>query len=45
MEVSSEINWDHYGNKTEGWLIQDLVDMSDKAAFTAWKRYGSFFLI
>ncbi|XP_051155362.1 peroxisome biogenesis factor 1 [Leptopilina boulardi] len=39
MEVSGEINWNHYGNKTEGWLIQDLVDMSDKAAFTAWKRH------
>ena len=40
LTLSNDINWDHYGNKTEGWMIQDLVNMAEKAAFTAWKRHG-----
>ncbi|XP_033208911.1 peroxisome biogenesis factor 1 isoform X2 [Belonocnema kinseyi] len=39
LEVSSEIDWDNYGNKTEGWMVEDIVDMAEKAAFTAYKRH------
>ncbi|XP_012262867.2 peroxisome biogenesis factor 1 isoform X1 [Athalia rosae] len=39
LKVSNGINWDHYGNKTEGWMAQDLINFADKAAFTAWKRH------
>lgn len=43
--VSEEINWDYYGNKTEGWIAQDLVNMAEKAVFIAWKRHGMIFEI
>ncbi|KAK0173110.1 hypothetical protein PV328_006353 [Microctonus aethiopoides] len=36
--ISNEISWDYYGNKTEGWTAQDLIDLAEKAAFIAWKR-------
>ncbi|XP_008210116.1 ATPase family gene 2 protein isoform X2 [Nasonia vitripennis] len=39
LYLSKEIDWDHYANKTEGWVAQDLVVLADKAAFTAWKRH------
>ncbi|KAI4503720.1 hypothetical protein M0802_001123 [Mischocyttarus mexicanus] len=39
LYVPGNVNWDYYGNKTEGWTVQDLVDLADKATFTAWKRY------
>ncbi|KAK9306176.1 hypothetical protein QLX08_003068 [Tetragonisca angustula] len=39
--VPGDVNWDYYGNKTEGWMVQDLVDMAEKAAFAAWKRHGT----
>ncbi|XP_076671558.1 peroxisomal biogenesis factor 1 isoform X3 [Andrena cerasifolii] len=38
LYVLGDVNWDYYGNKTEGWMVQDLVDMAEKAAFAAWKR-------
>ncbi|XP_076242599.1 peroxisomal biogenesis factor 1 [Calliopsis andreniformis] len=41
LYVPGDVNWDYYGNKTEGWMIQDLVDMAEKAAFSAWKRHGA----
>ncbi|CAL7940371.1 unnamed protein product [Xylocopa violacea] len=41
LYVPGDVNWDYYGNKTEGWMVQDLVDMAEKAAFAAWKRHGS----
>lgn len=41
LYVSGAVNWDYYGNKTEGWVVQDLVDMAEKAAFAACKRQGS----
>ncbi|XP_015607346.1 peroxisome biogenesis factor 1 isoform X2 [Cephus cinctus] len=39
LKVSDEIDWDACGTKTEGWVIQDLVDVAEKAAFAAWKRH------
>ncbi|KAK0168289.1 hypothetical protein PV327_002113 [Microctonus hyperodae] len=36
--ICNEISWDYYGNKTEGWTLQDLIDLAEKAAFIAWKR-------
>lgn len=36
-----DVNWDYYGNKTEGWMAQDLVDLAEKAMFAAWKRHGN----
>ncbi|XP_076222599.1 peroxisomal biogenesis factor 1 isoform X2 [Nomia melanderi] len=36
-----DVNWDYYGNKTEGWMAQDLVDLAEKAVFAAWKRHGA----
>ncbi|KAK1126053.1 hypothetical protein K0M31_005580 [Melipona bicolor] len=41
LYVPGDVNWDYYGNKTEGWMVQDLVDMAKKAAFAAWKRHGT----
>nr|XP_050857822.1 uncharacterized protein LOC127067205 [Vespula vulgaris]XP_050857823.1 uncharacterized protein LOC127067205 [Vespula vulgaris]XP_050857824.1 uncharacterized protein LOC127067205 [Vespula vulgaris]XP_050857826.1 uncharacterized protein LOC127067205 [Vespula vulgaris]XP_050857827.1 uncharacterized protein LOC127067205 [Vespula vulgaris]XP_050857828.1 uncharacterized protein LOC127067205 [Vespula vulgaris]XP_050857829.1 uncharacterized protein LOC127067205 [Vespula vulgaris]XP_050857830.1 unc len=38
LYVPGNVNWDYYGNKTEGWMVQDLVDVADKATFAAWKR-------
>ncbi|XP_076762251.1 peroxisomal biogenesis factor 1 isoform X2 [Xylocopa sonorina] len=40
LYVPGDVNWDYYGNKTEGWMVQDLVDMAEKAVFAAWKRHG-----
>lgn len=39
--VSGDMNWNYYGNKTEGWMPQDLVDLAEKAKFVAWKRHGN----
>lgn len=41
LYVPGNVNWDYYGNKTEGWMVQDLVDVADKATFAAWKRCGN----
>ncbi|XP_076649014.1 peroxisomal biogenesis factor 1 [Halictus rubicundus] len=41
LYVPGDVNWDYYGNKTEGWMAQDLIDLAEKAVFTAWKRHGS----
>lgn len=41
LYVPGNVNWDYYGNKTEGWMVQDLVDVADKATFAAWKRFGN----
>lgn len=38
--VPGDMNWNYYGNKTEGWMPQDLVDLAEKARFVAWKRHG-----
>lgn len=35
------MNWDYYGNKTEGWMVQDLVDLAQKATYVAWVRHGN----
>lgn len=40
LRVHGDINWNYYGNKTEGWMPQDLVDLAEKAKFVAWKRHG-----
>ncbi|CAL1678759.1 unnamed protein product [Lasius platythorax] len=37
--VPGDMNWNYYGNKTEGWMPQDLVDLAEKARFVAWKRH------
>jgi len=39
--VPGDMNWNYYGNKTEGWMPQDLVDLAEKARFVAWKRHGN----
>lgn len=41
MCVPGDMNWNYYGNKTEGWVPQDLVDLAEKAKFVAWKRHGN----
>lgn len=41
LYTPGDVNWDYYGNKTEGWVFQDLVDMAKKATFAAWKRHDS----
>ncbi|XP_076292104.1 peroxisomal biogenesis factor 1 [Lasioglossum baleicum] len=41
LYVPGDVNWDYYGNKTEGWMAQDLIDLAEKAVFAAWKRHGS----
>ncbi|XP_014481800.1 PREDICTED: peroxisome biogenesis factor 1 isoform X2 [Dinoponera quadriceps] len=40
-KLPEDMGWDHYGNKTEGWMPQDLVDLSEKAIFAAWKRHAA----
>ncbi|EFN77746.1 Peroxisome biogenesis factor 1 [Harpegnathos saltator] len=40
-KLPEDMNWDHYRNKTEGWMPQDLVDLSEKAIFAAWKRHAA----
>lgn len=40
VRAPQAIDWDYYGNKTEGWVAQDLVDFAEKAAFAVWKRHG-----
>ncbi|XP_032677988.1 peroxisome biogenesis protein 1 isoform X2 [Odontomachus brunneus] len=40
-KLPEDMSWDHYGNKTEGWMPQDLVDLAEKAIFAAWKRYAA----
>ncbi|XP_012541576.1 peroxisome biogenesis protein 1 [Monomorium pharaonis] len=37
--VPGDMNWNYYGNKTEGWMPQDLVDLTEKSRFVAWKRH------
>lgn len=39
--MPGDMNWNYYGNKTEGWMPQDLVDLTEKARFVAWKRHGN----
>lgn len=39
--VPGDINWNYYGNKTEGWMPQDLVDLAEKARFVAWKLHAA----
>ncbi|XP_025075849.1 peroxisome biogenesis factor 1 [Pogonomyrmex barbatus] len=39
--VPGDMNWNYYGNKTEGWMPQDLVDLAEKATFVAWKRHAA----
>ncbi|XP_039312379.1 peroxisome biogenesis factor 1 [Solenopsis invicta] len=39
--VPGDMNWNYYGNKTEGWMPQDLVDLAEKARFVAWKRHSN----
>nr|XP_012225043.1 PREDICTED: peroxisome biogenesis factor 1 [Linepithema humile] len=39
--VPGDMNWNYYGNKTEGWVPQDLVDLAEKAKFVAWKRHAA----
>ncbi|XP_071557616.1 peroxisomal ATPase PEX1 isoform X1 [Temnothorax nylanderi] len=39
--VPGDMNWNYYGNKTEGWMPQDLVDLAEKARFVAWKRHAA----
>ncbi|XP_011877701.1 PREDICTED: transitional endoplasmic reticulum ATPase isoform X2 [Vollenhovia emeryi] len=39
--VPGDMNWNYYGNKTEGWVPQDLVDLAEKARFAAWKRHAA----
>ncbi|XP_015435576.1 PREDICTED: peroxisome biogenesis protein 1 [Dufourea novaeangliae] len=41
LYVPRDVNWDYYGNKTEGWMVQDLVDLAEKTVFAAWKRHGA----
>nr|XP_033334649.1 peroxisome biogenesis factor 1 [Megalopta genalis] len=41
LYLPRDVNWDYYGNKTEGWMVQDLSDFAEKAVFIAWKRHGS----
>lgn len=42
LKISESVDWNYFGNKTEGWVMQDLVDLTEKAAFHAWKRHGNF---
>ncbi|XP_018399938.1 PREDICTED: peroxisome biogenesis protein 1 [Cyphomyrmex costatus] len=37
--VPGDMNWNYYGNKTEGWMPQDIVDLAEKARFVTWKRH------
>lgn len=39
--VPGDMNWNYYGNKTEGWMLQDIVDLAEKARFVALKRHGN----
>ncbi|KAL0101615.1 hypothetical protein PUN28_019032 [Cardiocondyla obscurior] len=39
--VPGDMNWNYYGNKTEGWMPQDLVDLAERARFVAWKRHAA----
>lgn len=39
--MPGDMNWNYYGNKTEGWMPQDLVDLTEKARFVAWKRHAT----
>ncbi|XP_023248076.1 peroxisome biogenesis factor 1 [Copidosoma floridanum] len=39
LQLARTIDWEHYGNKTEGWVAQDLIVLADKGAFGAWKRH------
>ncbi|XP_020300229.1 peroxisome biogenesis factor 1 isoform X2 [Pseudomyrmex gracilis] len=39
LRVHGDMNWNYYGNKTEGWMPQDLVDLAERAKFVAWKRH------
>ncbi|XP_043284431.1 peroxisome biogenesis factor 1 isoform X2 [Venturia canescens] len=39
IHVPEAMNWDYYGNKTEGWVAQDLIDFAEKASFASWKRH------
>lgn len=36
--IMENISWEYYGSKTEGWVIQDVVDLAERAVFIAWKR-------
>ncbi|XP_063993623.1 uncharacterized protein LOC135171180 isoform X2 [Diachasmimorpha longicaudata] len=39
VEISEKnFNWEFYSGKTEGWVFQDLSDLSEKSVFIAWKR-------
>ncbi|KYM98485.1 Peroxisome biogenesis factor 1 [Cyphomyrmex costatus] len=39
--VPGDMNWNYYGNKTEGWMPQDIVDLAEKARFVTWKRHAA----
>ncbi|XP_011299144.1 peroxisome biogenesis factor 1 [Fopius arisanus] len=38
VEISSEINFEFYSGKTEGWVFQDLSELCEKSVFLTWKR-------
>ncbi|XP_015522385.2 peroxisome biogenesis factor 1 isoform X1 [Neodiprion lecontei] len=39
LQISNDVDWNHYGNKTEGWTAQDLTKFVEKAVFSAWRRH------
>lgn len=39
LPLSDDIDWKFFGDKTEGWVVQDIADLAEKAIFAAWKRY------
>ncbi|XP_011505732.1 PREDICTED: peroxisome biogenesis factor 1 [Ceratosolen solmsi marchali] len=39
LDIAKDIDWAYCGNKTEGWVTQDLVNLAKKAVFAASKRH------
>lgn len=40
VTLREKIDWEDYGSKTENWVAQDLVVLTEKVTFAAWKRHG-----
>jgi hypothetical protein len=40
MDNVVPLDWNKIAGRTEGYVLQDLVDLTDKATFQAYKKAG-----
>ncbi|XP_034936999.1 peroxisomal ATPase PEX1 isoform X2 [Chelonus insularis] len=38
LDFDTTIDWDFIGDKTEGFIVQDIVDLVEKISYVAWRK-------